>query len=274
MKGKHSNGTQWNGDLSPWLLLPLIGFVLAFLALIPMTWQQQALFGALLVVTAFLIDRGKQGRAATVLLVLLCLCSTFRYAYWRSSTLWGYLHSPWAHVSILAEVLMVILLAAELYTFVILVLGFFQTVAPLNRPPLLMPENPDVWPLVDVLIPTFNESLDVVRYTVLAAKQMDWPADKLNVVLLDDGEREEFRQFAAEAGVGYIARTEHSGAKAGNLNHAMRLTKGEFITIFDCDHIPTRSFLQISVGWFLREEKLGMLQTPHHFYSPILLNGI
>ncbi len=41
-----------------------------------------------------------------------------------------------------------------------------------------------------------------------------------------------------------------------------------FVVIFDCDHIPTRSFLQMSLGWFKRDEKLGILQTPHYFYSP------
>jgi cellulose synthase (UDP-forming) len=242
--------------------------VLVLVALIPMSWQQQAFFGVLVVATALLIDRKKQGQVATILMVLLCLCATTRYAYWRSATLWGYLHSPWAHVSLLAAVLMLILLGAEFYTFLILVLGFFQTVAPLKRPPLLMPDNTEAWPVVDVLIPTLHESLDVVRYTVLAALQMDWPAEKLNVILLDDGARKTFREFAAQVGVRYIARTEHSHAKAGNLNHALRLTGGDFVAIFDCDHIPTRSFLQISVGWFLRDARLGMLQTPHHFYSP------
>lgn len=254
--------------VTAWLVLSMVGVVLGFVAIIPMTWQQQGIFGLSVAVAALLIDRARQGRLATILMVLLCLACTLRYGYWRSSTLWAYLHSPWAHVSVIAEVLMCVLLAAELYTFIILMLGFFQSVAPLNRPPLLMPEDPDTWPLVDVMIPTLNESLDVVRYTVLAAKQIDWPADRLNIVLLDDGGRNEFRKFAADAGVNYIARTEHSGAKAGNLNNALRQTKGEFVTIFDCDHIPTRSFLQISIGWFLRENKLGMLQTPHHFYSP------
>ncbi len=254
--------------LSPWLFLPLILAVLAFVALIPMTWQQQAFFGVLVVVAAFLIDRTKRGPAATILLVLLCLCATTRYGYWRSATLWDYLHRPWAHVSAVAAVLMLILVGAEFYTFLILILGFFQTVAPLKRPPLLMPENPEDWPTVDVLIPTYHESLDVVRYTVLAALQMDWPADKLNVIVLDDGGRSDFKEFAKQAGVGYIARTDHSHAKAGNLNNALRYSRGEFVTIFDCDHIPTRSFLQISIGWFLRDAKLGMLQTPHHFYSP------
>jgi cellulose synthase (UDP-forming) len=258
----------WADHLYTWLALPLIFSVLALVALVPMTWQQQALFGVLMVGAAWLIDRRKSGQTTTILLVFLCLCATARYGYWRCATLWQYLHSPWEHVSPTAAVLMLTLLAAELYAFLILVLGFFQTIAPLNRPPLLMPEDPEIWPVIDVLIPTYNESLDVVRYTVFAALQMDWPADKLNVVLLDDGGRREFQQFAAEAGVRYIARTEHSGAKAGNLNNALRQTNGDYVAIFDCDHIPTRSFLQISIGWFLRDAKLAMLQTPHHFYSP------
>jgi cellulose synthase (UDP-forming) len=268
MKDDLQQRAVWMKRLYPWLILPVIFLVLALVAIIPMTWQQQAVFGVLVVATAFLIDRRKRGQIATILLVLLCLCATTRYAYWRSATLWKYLHSPWGHVGMAGAVLMVILLAAELYTFVILVLGFFQSIAPLQRPPLLMPDDPASWPGVDVLIPTFNESLDVVRYTVLAALQMDWPAEKLNVILLDDGGRSEFRQFAAQAGVDYIARTEHSGAKAGNLNNALRQTRGEFVAIFDCDHIPTRSFLQISIGWFLCDQQLAMLQTPHHFYSP------
>ncbi len=41
-----------------------------------------------------------------------------------------------------------------------------------------------------------------------------------------------------------------------------------YVAIFDCDHVPTRSFLQMTMGWFLRDPKLAMLQTPHHFYSP------
>ncbi len=47
-----------------------------------------------------------------------------------------------------------------------------------------------------------------------------------------------------------------------------KYAKGEFVSIFDCDHVPTRSFLQMTMGWFLKEKKLAMMQTPHHFFSP------
>ncbi|MFN6886879.1 glycosyltransferase, partial [Proteus mirabilis] len=63
-------------------------------------------------------------------------------------------------------------------------------------------------------------------------------------------------------------REEHDHAKAGNLNHAMALTDGELICVFDCDHISTRIFLQATVGCFLEDPKLALVQTPHYFYSP------
>jgi cellulose synthase (UDP-forming) len=48
----------------------------------------------------------------------------------------------------------------------------------------------------------------------------------------------------------------------------MGLTDGEFIAVFDCDHVPTRAFLQMTMGWMVREPQLAFIQTPHHFYSP------
>lgn len=160
------------------------------------------------------------------------------------------------------------LLAAESYAGMLLVLAYLQTAYPLERKPVPLPPNPDAWPTVDVFVPSYNEALELVRPTVLAALNMDWPRDKLNVWLLDDGRREDFRAFAEECGCGYIIRPDNKGAKAGNLNHAMRHTSSELIAIFDCDHAPTRAFLQLTIGWLVRDARIAMVQTPHHFYSP------
>lgn len=108
----------------------------------------------------------------------------------------------------------------------------------------------------------------MVRDTVLAAQCIDYPRDKIKIYLLDDGKRSEFARFAADVGVGYITRDDNRHAKAGNLNHAMKITKGELICVFDCDHVATRTFLQATVGAFLKDKKLALLQTPHYFYSP------
>ena len=251
-----------------WVGFPLILIVVALVGLLPMTWQQQTTFGALMVAVAIIAGRVSGSRVATITLIVLSLCATTRYAIWRVDSLRHYFFAPWSHVNPLDAFFMLLLLAAELYSFLILYLGFMQTIAPLKRPPIPLPADVEQWPTVDIMIPTFNEPMDVVRYTVLAAKQQDWPKDRFKVWLLDDGDRPEFRAFAEEAGVGYIARPEHNHAKAGNINYALARTTGELVAIFDCDHVPTRSFLQVTTGWFLRDAKLGMLQTPHHFYSP------
>ena len=128
--------------------------------------------------------------------------------------------------------------------------------------------NPADWPTVDVLVPTYNEPLHVVRATVIVAKAMDYPAEKMRILLLDDGRRDEFRDFAAQIGVEYVARDNNAHAKAGNINHALKRLNGEFVAIFDSDHVPVRSFLQMTLGWFLRDTALGLVQTPHCFYSP------
>lgn len=160
------------------------------------------------------------------------------------------------------------LFLAEVYVWVMLLLSYLQTVWPLKREIVPLPDDMTQWPTVDVYIPTYNEPLDVVRDTVLAAQCIDYPSDKMNIYLLDDGKRREFAVFAADVGVGYITRNDNNHAKAGNLNHAMKLTQGELITVFDCDHVATRIFLQATVGGFLKDPKLALVQTPHYFYSP------
>ena len=179
-----------------------------------------------------------------------------------------FFQDPANHWGALDAFFIMSLVMAESYAFVILFLGFFQTIWPLRRAPMPLPDNSAEWPHIDVLVPTYNEPLEIVRYTALGALNIDWPTDKLHVYILDDGRRKEFEQFAFEAGVGYKIRPDNFHAKAGNINTALKSLTAPYVAIFDCDHVPTRSFLQMTIGWFLRDRNLAMLQTPHHFYSP------
>ena len=242
------------------LLTVAVAAGLALIAITtPLTLSQQAWFTGITLMCALLI-RHAAGSLPNLLLIALALLTATRYAYWRLSTTLVF-ESP------AALVCGMLLLLAELYTWLILLQGFVQTVMPLRRRPVALPPDLARWPSVDVFIPTYNESLRVVRATALAALRMDWPADRLQVYLLDDGRREEFRVFAAQAGIGYITRSDNAHAKAGNLNHALTVTHGEFIAIFDCDHVPTRSFLQLTMGWMLKDPRCALVQTPHHFFS-------
>ncbi|WP_295463258.1 UDP-forming cellulose synthase catalytic subunit [uncultured Pseudomonas sp.] len=234
--------------------------LVALLVSVPLALAEQALFASGCFVAALLLRR-LPGRLPVILLVMLSLLASLRYLYWRLTSTLGF-ETP------LEMLLGYGLVAAELYALAVLVFGYLQTIWPLRRSPLPMPDDPAQWPTVDVFIPTYNEALSIVKLSILAAQAIDWPRDKLRVHVLDDGRREDFRHFCATAGVSYLVRENNEHAKAGNLNAALKVTDGEYIAIFDADHVPTRSFLQVCLGWFLRDPQLAMLQTPHFFFSP------
>jgi cellulose synthase (UDP-forming) len=242
--------------------------VFFFLAVLPLTWPQQAVCGLLTLLMSLALARSSDSYLITLTLMMMSMFCTFRYGYWRLTQTAHFFQDPANHWGALDAFFILSLILAETYAFIILFLGYFQTIWPLRRAPVALPEAEEEWPHVDVLIPTYNEPLDVVRYTALGALNMDWPAEKLHVYLLDDGRRKEFEQFAFEAGVGYRTRPDNAHAKAGNINTALKSMNSPYVAIFDCDHVPTRSFLQMTLGWMLRDPNLAMLQTPHHFYSP------
>jgi len=246
-----------------------IGVVLlGVTCVLELTWPQQIVLGILTVALIIWLDRSSSSYLVTLTLMLVSIFSTFRYGYWRIHTTARFLLDLGSVWSVLDGFFIILLLLAETYAFIILFLGYLQTLWPLRRTPVPLPDHPEQWPAIDLLIPTYNEPLNIVKYTAFAAMNIDWPADKLNVYILDDGKREEFRRFAEEAGIGYMTRDDNRYAKAGNINRALTKLNSPYVAIFDCDHVPTRSFMQITMGWFLRDSKLGMLQTPHHFYSP------
>ena len=233
---------------------------LAIVVVTPLDLRSQAALACAMFALSLAVGR-LRGPAARLMLVLLSVTATSRYVWWRITQT---LSLEWSVDAALGFVLF----AAELYSCLMLVLAYGQSIATLSRTPAPLPGDRSRWPTVDVFIPTYNEPLEIVRITVLAAAALDWPRDRLRVFLLDDGRRPAFRSFAAEAGVGYLTRKDNAHAKAGNLNHALSVTNGEYVAVFDCDHVPTRSFLQVTMGGFLRDPRLALVQTPHHFYSP------
>ena len=227
---------------------------------LPMDQVQQAWLTIAGIVAFLALNRSRSRRTGLVL-VFISILVTSRYLFWRGSDTLEF-------DTLLQALLGGGLYLAEIFAGLLMALSYLQTSYPLERKPVPLPADPSLWPTVDIYIPTYNESMEIVRPTVLAAMNMDYPRDRMNVWILDDGRREEFRAFAGEAGCGYIIRPDNNHAKAGNLNHALAHTDAEFIAIFDCDHAPTRAFLQFTLGWLVRDSRMAMVQTPHHFYSP------
>ena len=131
--------------------------------------------------------------------------------------------------------------------------------------------NGSFTPSVDIFIPTYNEPTFILERTIIGCQALDYPHKK--IYLLDDTRRPQMQQLAAELGCNYITRPDNLHAKAGNLNHAISLTNGELIVVFDADFIPTKNFLTRTVGFF-QNPRIALLQTPQNFYNtdPIARN--
>jgi cellulose synthase (UDP-forming) len=216
--GKPSAGTQ----LFRLLVLCLTTFLVLQLITLYLSWPKQIILGGVSMVIGLAANRLSASRLVTLALMLISMTATLRYGWWRVHLLVDFFSDESNNRVGIDSAFMLILIGAEAYTILIMVLGYMQTMWPLRRMPIRLPSDETKWPHVDVLIPTYNEPLSLVRYTALAANAIDYPPDKLHVYILDDGSRAEFKEFAYEAGVGYVTRLKHNHAKAGNINHALR----------------------------------------------------
>ncbi|MFF0989395.1 glycosyltransferase family 2 protein [Kocuria nitroreducens] len=121
---------------------------------------------------------------------------------------------------------------------------------------------------VDVFVTTYDEPLDLVMGTALAAQAIRHPH---STWILDDGARPELEALAAEHGLGYLTRSvdwadRPRHAKAGNLNNALMLTQGEFLLILDADQVPDPEILDRTLGWF-NDRRVALVQTPQWFVN-------
>ncbi|HSF15642.1 MAG TPA: UDP-forming cellulose synthase catalytic subunit [Vicinamibacteria bacterium] len=254
--------------------------VLVFMSALPVYLEAQLALAALILASLIAArrrcDRGTMRMAFLIAGAFLSL----RYIVWRATATLSY-HDSMSFVAAL------LLFFAEIYGVAIYFLGIFVNLQPAKRDSIPLPEDPDELPTVDILIPSYNEDPELLEITLMAATQIDFPAEKLNVFLLDDGgtlakrenripalaeearrRHQTLRELCADLGVRYLTRATNEHAKAGNINAALRVTYSDLILVLDADHVPSRDILRETVGWLIRDPDLSLVQTPHFFQSP------
>ena len=125
-----------------------------------------------------------------------------------------------------------------------------------HKQPAHLPPAPAVWPTVTVQLPIYNERY-VVERLIDACARLDYPADRLQIQVLDDSDdvtcslvdesAERWRRQGRNVQV--VRRLSRTGYKAGALAHALPLATGEFIVIFDADFQPAPDFLRQTVPY-------------------------
>lgn len=131
------------------------------------------------------------------------------------------------------------------------------------------PQEPDEedWPHVTVQLPIYNERF-VIERLIRAAVQIEYPADKLEIQVLDDsndGTSEIVRRVLAELStktkvkLSYVTRKSRKSYKAGALVIGTAQARGEYLAIFDADFVPNSDFLRKTIPHFA-DPKVGCVQ--------------
>lgn len=116
---------------------------------------------------------------------------------------------------------------------------------------------------VDIFVPAYDEPLWLLERILISVKNYKYPSE---VFLLDDGRKEERKQLCQKMGINYITRENNNGYKAGNINHALKYSKSDFIAVFDSDHISSPDYLYYAMSYF-ENEKIGAVQVILDHYN-------
>ncbi len=206
---------------------------------------------------------------------IITIALGFAYLNWR----WRFSLNPDA---MWFSVLLVVAETLSFLSTVMIIINFWSYKDPGKTPPIHylseiedLQDLPDRPVKIDVFIASYNEDVELVRYSIIDAKNMIYPFPdvEIKIYVLDDGRRdgrnpqkENMKVVAEEEGVNYLIREHNEGYKAGNLKNALEKTNGDIFVILDADTRAFPEFLVNTTGYF-RNQKLAWVQTPQWFYD-------
>ncbi len=126
------------------------------------------------------------------------------------------------------------------------------------------------FPKVDVFIPTYNESIELLEKTILCAKHIDYP--DYQIWILDNGNRIALKELCQKYNIHYLERIEHINSKPGSLNNALNhtkaLTNSEYILVIDSDFLCRKNIInRLLLPFHQTNQKIGIVQAPQYFYN-------
>lgn len=119
-----------------------------------------------------------------------------------------------------------------------------------------------------VQLPIYNEN-DVVNRLLDAIVALTYPRDKLLIQVLDDSTDTTSQTLKARIvqlcqdgiNIVHVQREDRVGYKAGALDYGLHQSSSDLIAVFDADFVPLPDFLHRTVGYFMDDPHLGILQT-------------
>lgn len=146
------------------------------------------------------------------------------------------------------------------YSTITLLYLFFRTFLWLKYKPYTLKQN-DPLPRVSVIIPAYNEGA-LVEKAIKAAVESGYPDNKLEVICVDDGSKDDTFLYMQKAKARYhdnvtLIKLPHNMGKRQALYSGFKQAKGEVFITIDSDSIIEKGALENIVSPFMRNNRIG-----------------
>ncbi|MCR8643119.1 glycosyltransferase [Paenibacillus sp. N1-5-1-14] len=126
-----------------------------------------------------------------------------------------------------------------------------------------MPADRTTWPSVSIMIPAQNEDI-VIRQTLNAMVALDYPKDKLEVIVINDNSSDRTGEIVDEFAAQYpfiiplhTFPPEGGKGKSHALNRALKISKGELIAVYDADNTPESAAVKNLVSGLINRPEVA-----------------
>jgi len=164
---------------------------------------------------------------------------------------------------------LVILVLEILGTLYIAILYWHIARAWRYKKPRLIEKLPTPAPMVNIIIPTYNEPFRIVKDTFDAAISQQYPLDRFRVIVADDSPQPiaNLKKYVESKRGIYHRRTNRKGFKGGAINEVIRTYPADYFAIFDSDHVSKPDFLQNTVKLAIQDPKIFLVQERANFVN-------
>src|SRR3989338_5000438 len=119
---------------------------------------------------------------------------------------------------------------------------------------------------ISIVIPAYNKE-GVIAQTINSVQGQDYPSDKIQLIVVDDGSSDKTYDIAKSFKNIEIYKKENGG-KASALNYGIKKAGGDLIVILDADTCLSSNLLRKAVSYF-NDEDVGIVVPTLKPYKPI-----
>lgn len=139
-----------------------------------------------------------------------------------------------------------------LFTAIFFLLTLFENIHRLKNP------KPKKIPSVTIVVPAYNEE-KTIRKTIKSLLRVDYPRDKLKIVVVDDGSKDNTYKIAKQYEQKNLkVYTKKNGGKGSVLNYAIKRSSTDLIGGLDADSFVTKGALKKIVGYFNNQKVMAV----------------